>query len=58
MSLDCNEAYYRTLFTFHTCDIKAAQWLSGRVLDSRPRAVGSSPTGVTALCFLSKTHLS
>ena len=27
-----------------------AQWLSGRVLDSRPGAVGWSLTGVTALC--------
>ena len=39
-----------------TC--KGAQWLSGRVLDSRPRAAGSSLTGVTALWSLSKTHLS
>ena len=31
------------------------QWLSVRVLDSRPR--GSSLTGVTALWSLSKTHL-
>ena len=35
-----------------------AQWLSGRVLDSRPKAVGSSLIGVTALWSLSKTHLS
>ena len=27
-----------------------AQWLSGRVLDSRPRAADSSLNGVTALC--------
>ena len=27
-----------------------AQWLSGRVLDSRPKAAGSSLTGVTVLC--------
>ena len=33
-----------------------AQWLSGRVLDSRPRAAGSSLTGVTALWSLRKTH--
>ena len=26
------------------------QWLSGRVLDSRPKAAGSSLTGVTVLC--------
>ena len=30
--------------------ILGAQWLSGRVLDSRPGAAGSSITGVTALC--------
>ena len=35
-----------------------AQCLSGRVLDSRLRAAGSSLTGVTALWSLSKTHLS
>ena len=29
---------------------KGAQSLSGKVLDSIPRAVGSSLTGVTALC--------
>ena len=34
------------------------QWLSCRVLDSRPRAAGSSLTSVTALWSLSKTHLS
>ena len=27
-----------------------AQWLSGRVLDSRPRVAGSSLTGINALC--------
>ena len=27
-----------------------AQWLSGRVLDSRSRPAGSSLTGVTSLC--------
>ena len=27
-----------------------AQWLSGRVLDSRREAAGSSLTGITALC--------
>ena len=31
------------------------QWLSGRVLDSRPRAAGSSLTGVTALCPRART---
>ena len=29
---------------------KGAQWLSGRVLDMKPRVAGSSLTGVTALC--------
>ena len=38
--------------------LKGAQWLSGRVLASRPRAAGSSLTGVTALWSLRKTHLS
>ena len=37
---------------------QGAQWLSGRVLDSRPRGTGSSLTGFTALWSLSKTHLS
>ena len=31
-----------------------AQWLSGRVLDSRPRAAGSRLTGDTALCPLAR----
>ena len=35
-----------------------AQWLSGRVLDSRPKGQRLSLTGVTALWSLSKTHLS
>ena len=35
-----------------------AQWLSGRVLNSRRGAAGSSLTGVTAFWSLSKTHLS
>ena len=34
------------------CPVMEAQWLSGRVLDSRPRG------RITALCSLSKTHLS
>ena len=38
--------------------IKGAQWLSGRMLDSRPRAAGSSLTGVTALRSLRMAHLS
>ena len=29
---------------------KGAQWLSGRVLNSRPRGSGSSLTGFTVLC--------
>ena len=35
-----------------------AQWLSGRVLDSRPKGRGFESHGVTALWSLSKTHLS
>ena len=30
--------------------IMGAQWLSGRVLDSRPRGCGLSLTSVTVLC--------
>ena len=41
-----------------SCQIRGAQWLSGRVLDSRPRGRGLSLTGVTAFWSLSKTHLS
>ena len=41
-----------------TARYSGAQWLSGRVLDSRPRVAGSSLTGVTAFWSLSKTHLS
>ena len=42
----------------HKQERMGAQWLSGRVLDSRPKGSGSSLTGVTALWSLSKTHLS
>ena len=39
--------------------VMGAQWLSGRVLDSRPRGRGFEPhRRVTALWSLSKTHLS
>ena len=38
--------------------LQGAQGLSGRVLVLRPRAAGSSLTGVTVLRSLSKTHLS
>ena len=38
--------------------LMGAQWLSGRVLDSRPKGPGSSLTGVTVLWSLRKTHLS
>ena len=39
--------------------IQKGKWeLSCRVLDSRPRATGSSHSGITALWSLSKTHLS
>ena len=36
--------------------LEGAQWLSGRVLDSRPRGSDSSLTCVTALWSLSRTH--
>ena len=36
--------------------MEGAQWLSGRVLDSRRETAGSSLIGVTALWSLSKTH--
>ena len=39
------------------CGIKCqmgAQWLSGIVIDSRPRAAGLSLTGITALCHLAR----
>ena len=42
----------------HALPFERAQWLSGIVLDSRPRAAGLSLTGVTVLWSLSKTHLS
>ena len=45
-------------FWFDTINV-GAQWLSGRVLDSRPKGRGFlSLTGVTALWSLSMTHLS
>ena len=44
--------------TMSSSILEGAQWLSDRVLDWRPRAVGSSLTGLTALWSLSKTHLS
>ena len=43
--------------TFKT-NVLGAQWLNGRVLDSRRGAAGSSLTDVTVLWSLSKTHLS
>ena len=36
---------------------RGAHWLSGRVLDSRPKGLGFQPHGFTALWSLSKTHL-
>ena len=35
-----------------------AQWLSGRVLDSRPRGCGFEPRQRHCVVSLSKTHLS
>ena len=37
---------------------KGAQWLSGRVLDSRPRGRGLEPHRRHCVVSLSKTHLS
>ena len=37
---------------------EGAQWLSGRVLDSRPRGHGLEPHWCQCVVFLSKTHLS
>ena len=34
--------------------MQGAQWLSGRLLVSRPRAGGLGPTGVTVLCPLAR----
>ena len=42
----------------HHVTSEGAQWLSGRVLDSRPKGRGSSLTGVTVFWSLRKTHLS
>ena len=50
-----------TTAVFHLClqyFYHGAQWFSGRVLDPRRGAVGSSLTGITALWSLSKAHLS
>ena len=48
----------RLISKYYRNACKGAQWLSGRVLDSRPGSSGSSLTGVTALWSLNKTHLS
>ena len=37
-------------------ELMGAQWLSGRVLDSRPKCRGFNLTSVNALWSLSKTH--
>ena len=37
-------------------DILGAQWLSGRVLDSRPRGCGFEPHPRHCVVSLSKTH--
>ena len=41
----------------HFCHL-GAQWLSGRVLDSRPRGRGFKPHRHHCVVSLSKTHLS
>ena len=46
--LACGTSQFAVLATHWL--ILGAQWLSGRVLDSRRRVAGSSLTGVTALC--------
>ena len=52
-------ALFTSVFlSFQSSDFNGAQWLSGRVLDLRPKGRGSSLTGVTALWSLRKTHLS
>ena len=38
--------------------VEGAQWLSGRVLDSRPRGCGFEPHRRHCVVSLSKTHLS
>ena len=48
-------------YHIHVYNIMAhlvAQWLSGRVLDSRPRGHGFEPHQRHCVVFLSKTHLS
>ena len=51
---------YRLVSTFpasiHVC--QGAQWLSGRVLDSRQRSGGFEPHWHHCVASLSKTHLS
>ena len=54
-----NEAITNLFFSIFILLLQMGeQWLSGRVLDSRPRAAGSSHASVTALWSMSKTHLS
>ena len=38
-------------------NVKGAQWLSGRVLDSRPKGCGFKPRRVTALCPCRARHI-
>ena len=50
------------IFRIRTCDIsnkraqRGAQWLSGRVLDSRPKGHRFEPHRRHCVVFLSKTH--
>ena len=45
---------YHVLINFY-CQKKGAQWLSGRVLDLRPKGQGLSLTCVTVLCPWART---
>ena len=38
------------IILIHQITYEGAQWLSGRILDSRPKGCGSSLTGVIAVC--------
>ena len=48
---------YSLLNTVKPVFFKGAQWLSGRVLDSRPRGRGFEPHRLTVLCSLSTRHI-
>ena len=48
----------KNMQNYPACRIKGAQWLSGRVLDSRTRGRGFEPQRRRCVVSLSKTHLS